>query len=470
VSKNLFRSETEPLLALKTFSARLSLIVVIGFIVRMAYLLIVVADNPLSGDSASYHLTANLFADGMGFTEPFRHLFGAIDQIKTAGIKTEIITPIGHIEPTAGHPPLWTLFLGMVSFLGGTSIFEHQIASVFIGSTSIIFAGLAGRKLCSERVGLISAFLTATYPFIWINDGLLAAETISITATAATILVGLKFTESPDNHKSFLLGITVGLAALCRAELLLYLLFVPLIPLIRSQLSWKKAFSRITLVLLSALLIMSPWIIRNILTFKETAFLSNGAGTVLVQANCDRTYYGNDLGYWNISCGQPAPYGINGELLDESERDKVVRSRALTYIGNNQDRLITTVIPARIGRTWSIYKPIQQLRLDTLVDRRPFNVSVLGLIQYYSMVPFALAGLLISWRRRLPVTVIAIWIPIATLTSVLTFGNIRYRSTAEISLILLTAVTLNALTKNLSFQRFNKLCKTPYKQLPGGSS
>ena len=75
--------------------------------------------------------------------------------------------------------------------------------------------------------------------------------------------------------------------------------------------------------------------------------LSNGAGTVLVQANCDDTYYGEHIGYWSLPCGGGQPYGPNGEFLDESQRDEVVREIALDYIGDHETRLATVSSRAR---------------------------------------------------------------------------------------------------------------------------
>ena len=80
------------------FDKLLLFVCLLGFFIRLLYFLLVAADNQLSGDASSYHLTANIFADGLGFTEPFRYLFGAIDSVPIEGELVEVITPIGHIE------------------------------------------------------------------------------------------------------------------------------------------------------------------------------------------------------------------------------------------------------------------------------------------------------------------------------------------------------------------------------------
>ena len=149
----------------------------------------------------------------------------------------EIITPIGHMEPTAGHPPIWTLLLSIGSFLGFTTVYEQQIFSIFLGVPSILLAGLIGRKISSERLGLITAFLTATYAFVWINDGLLMAETCAITAAFGCIFAGLVFAENPKMKNALIFACVGGLAALCRAELLIYLPVVAAVVLFRKEFS-----------------------------------------------------------------------------------------------------------------------------------------------------------------------------------------------------------------------------------------
>ncbi|GIT45880.1 MAG: hypothetical protein Ct9H300mP12_04650 [Acidimicrobiales bacterium] len=48
--------------------------------VRVAYVLFVERGDALSGDGAYYHEAANLLADGLGFTEPYRYLHGGAQE------------------------------------------------------------------------------------------------------------------------------------------------------------------------------------------------------------------------------------------------------------------------------------------------------------------------------------------------------------------------------------------------------
>ena len=443
-----------------TFAGRLALIAGLGGLLRVLYVLLVVADNPLSGDAAGYHHAANLFADGAGFPEPLRHMFGGVDLIVRDGTEIIVGTPIGHLEPTAGHPPVWTLLLGAFSFLGAVTVLQQQVVAALLGVPAILLVGLLGRELRSDRLGLTAAGLTAGYAFVWVNDGLLMAETAAIAAAAAASWAGLRFARDPSRRKAVVFGLVGGLAALSRAELLLMLPLLTTVVFLRSALPWRERIIRTSMAAAATLLLLSPWVVRNLLVFEEPVFLSNGAGTVLVQANCDPTYHGDFLGYWRIECGHPAPFGPEGEHLDESERDAVVLERAKEYIGDHSGRLVTVVVPARIGRMWGVYDTADQLRLDALVDRRPLAVSTLGFVQYVALLPLAAFGTMLLWRRRESLLAVAAWIPIATFTAAISFGNTRYRTAAEVSIVVLAAVALDVLADR----------RRQPKQAPGGSS
>lgn len=404
----------------------------------------------LSGDAIHYHDAANLLADGEGFIEPYRFLnggYGVIDVEMADGTiqQREVITPVGHKEPTALHPPAFVVYLAMFSLAGLRTVTHHQVASALLGTTAIPLFALVGRRLVGERTGLVAAAVAALYTMLWINDALVMSETMVIVVVAATMLAALRFRDDPTVRNGILLGASGALATLTRSELALFLPIAATWIMLRSSLPWRRRLAVYAACGLSGLVVVSPWVIRNLVVFEHPVWLSSSSGTVLVQTNCDATYYGPNLGYWNLECGHPLPYGPNGELLDESERDPIVRQRALDYISNHKKRLVTVVIPARIARMLSIYQPLRQLDLEVLSEERAWPLSLTGLIQYWALVPFGIAGAVALWRRRLAMMPIALWIGMVVFTSAFAFGNMRYRVSAEPALVVLAAVGIEAL-------------------------
>jgi hypothetical protein len=434
---------------LTRFTVALLAITALGLGIRVTFIF-TERSTPLGGDAIYYDKAANLLADGKGFIEPFRYLYGSDETITLANGESKTITiPVGHVEPTAGHPPVYVAYLSVFSKLGIRSSTGHKLASALLGACSIILAGLLGRELRSERLGLLAAFITAVYANIWVNDIMLMSETAALVMAFATTIFGVRFWRSPTLRHGVWFALAGALAALSRAELLLYMPIIGAVALLRVRLPWRTRIITYSAMGMVCLLAISPWVIRNNLVMNKFLTLSDGAGTVLVQANCDRTYfgdeYGDHIGGWYLYCdSRTQPYGPNGELLDESERDAVVRERALTYIRNNSGRLITVVVPARIGRMWGVYKPITQMRTE-IVERRPAVPTWIGFWQYLFLVPFVLAGIVIQWRRREPVLVLLLWAVLATFTAATAFGNIRYRTAAEITITIFSAIAFDAI-------------------------
>ena len=127
------------------FTRRLSLIFLAGLLLRVAYVLLVERGAPLSGDGIYYHEAANLLADGLGFTEPYRYLHGGAQEYLFAADPSAIATsaytalPVGHIEPThAGHDhigeqqiDLPLMVLGQSKGLLARGGYEHMITTTF---------------------------------------------------------------------------------------------------------------------------------------------------------------------------------------------------------------------------------------------------------------------------------------------------------------------------------------------------
>ncbi|CAB4324669.1 MAG: hypothetical protein F2520_12000 [Actinobacteria bacterium] len=439
------------------FALGLALICLLGFGIRIGFI-VSERDSKLGGDAIYYHKAANLLADGKGFIDPFRYLYGSEETITLANGETKTITiPIGHVEPTAGHPPVYVLYLAAFSELGMRSATSHKVASALLGLAAIVLAGLLGRELRSDRLGLIAAFLTAVYANVWVNDIVLMSETAAIVMAFASTWFGLRFWRSPTLRNGVWFAVAGALAALSRAELLLFMPIIGAVALLRAHLPWSRRFGTYAVMGAVCLAALAPWVIRNNLVMKESLTLSDGAGTVLVQANCDLTYYGDEngdhIGGWYLYCGsRTQPYGPNGELLDESERDKVVREQALAYIRSHTTRLITVVVPARVGRMWGVYQPIDQMRTE-IVERRPAVPAWIGFWQYVVLMPFVFAGVVVQWRRREPVLVLLLWVGLVTFTAATTFGNIRYRTAAEISIVMFAAISFDAIWSMLERRR-----------------
>ena len=448
---NLPADDPEALIVNAVFQKRLFFITCAAFALRLLYILIVERGDPLSGDAFYYHEAARLLADGFGFVEPYRYLHGGAQELLFVTEPNTVIEtansalPVGHVEPTAGHPPLWVLILGAVSWLGFDTVLSHQITGAVVGTAAVAAVGWAGRQVGGDRVGLLAATLAAGYAFLWLNDGLVMSESLVILLVAIATGVAVQFHRLPEWRGVLVLGLVGGLAALTRAELLLFLPLAALPVLRQSSLPFSRRAVRYVAVGVVAGALLAPWVGRNLGQFENQVIISNGLGILVAQTNCDATYYGDKQGYWEYLCGLPQPVGVHGEPVDESQRDAEYRRRGLDYASSHWARLATNAIPKRIGRLWGVYAPIEQLRADKLVEGRAFALSMLGLLQYWALVPIGVLGVRILWRSGRPLLPLLAWPLVATVVAALTMGATRYRVPAEVSLVLLSAVALDSL-------------------------
>jgi hypothetical protein len=200
--------------------------------------------------------------------------------------------------------------------------------------------------------------------------------------------------------------------------------------------------------------IVAPWVAYNLQRFDHRVVISSQGGRTLSASNCDTTYYGPLLGYKSLfhpGCNRLAE--ISGTAIpigDVSGQDAQLRRLATRYIRSHRGRLPVVVL-AREGRTWGVFRPFQQLRLDLMEG----NIGFLWLeyFCYLAMVPAAIVGVVILRRRRAPLWPMLALILMVAITVASTFGSTRYRAPADVAIALLVAVTIDAAVRAGSGRR-----------------
>jgi 4-amino-4-deoxy-L-arabinose transferase-like glycosyltransferase len=398
--------------------------VVLGaLILRLVWILGFQHFDELHGDAIYYHFQANELAEGDGFIEPFKSA--------AAGF---------HIA-TAYHPPLYPLLLAVVSLLGGTSFTAHQVVGAFLGAGTVLVLGLLGRHLFGWRTGIAVALVAALHPNLWIADGLILPETPYALAVAGAILAAYRLVDRPSPGRAAVLGLVLGAAALIRGEGAVFAAVLTA-PLLLFSLRSVPTMARVRLLAVSgavALVVLSPWVIRNLRAFEEPTLLSTNGGTTLAAANCPLTYQGEHLGYFSVHCWRVD----EDPPLEDSLQDQFWRRRAFDYISDNVGR-VPVVVAARVGRVWEVYRPADNRRNDRFEERNK-TVAWVGLFAYYALIPLAVLGL-VRLRRagRLLWPLVAPFV-FVTMITIVFYGNTRFRMPAEVALVALAGIGIGGL-------------------------
>ena len=206
-------------------------------------------------------------------------------------------------EPSAFHPPLFSLYLGMVSRLGADSVLAHRIAACLVGAAAAGVIGLVGRRLAGNRGGLFAAAIAALFPYFWINDAVVLSESLLALITALMLLAAYAFWRTPSPWRAAALGAGIGLLALTRAEgVLLFALLALPVALAVPGLDWRRRLERIGVMALGGLVLVLPWVAFNLARFEAPAYLSTGSGVTLVDSSCNAVYSGPFIGWWSFLC------------------------------------------------------------------------------------------------------------------------------------------------------------------------
>jgi hypothetical protein len=107
------------------------------------------------------------------------------------------------------------------------------------------------------------------------------------------------------------------------------------------------------------------------------------------------------------------------------------------------------VAAARIGRLWSLYRP-RQLIDYSAANGVPKWVSYVGWIEYFVLLSLALPGVLALRRRGTSYFPLFTVAAIITLVAAAFYGRPRFRVPAEVSMVVLAAVGIEALRIALS--------------------
>ena len=394
------------------FGRRLVLVAIAAFTVRVLYGFLIAADLPVPGDAFLYRILGFELAHGDGYSVPSS-------------------VAAGDPQPTAEHPPLFPLYLAVWAKAGLGGLGAERVACALLGTATVSLIGVLGRRAAGDRAGLCAAGIAAIYPPLFMVDGALISESLYAPIVVLAILLAFRLVDNPGVGTAGALGLVVGLAALTRSDGVL------LLPLLALPLAWRLGPDRWRLIaacIAATVVAMAPWLGRNWVEFDRFPLLSTNSGFTARTANCAATYYSGQIGFVNHRC---ALRSACDDLADELARSECFGRRAREYAGDHLSR-VPLVALARVGRLWDVYGT--GANLDYGANwARPRWVATIGLVFYFALLPFALAGILALRRRQVPLLPLLAPLALVTVVAALTFGVSRYRLAAEPALVVLAS-------------------------------
>lgn len=201
-------------------------------------------------------------------------------------IRRGIFTFHNYNEPTVFVTPFYPFFLAVVFKLFGYGIAGMQAVRVIqalVSCVTIVAVFLTADMLFNRKVALATAFLTAFYIPNIITVGYILTETLFTALLCVLVYCSIKFSCSPSFLKFAGLGLIWAAATMCRPTIALYpALLFPYLFFYRKY-SLPDMIKRGSAMLITFVMVLSPWWVRNYMEYNQFIPLSAASGNPMLQ-------------------------------------------------------------------------------------------------------------------------------------------------------------------------------------------
>lgn len=435
-------------------------VVALGLVVRVGYVLVVLADVEPGLDAIWYQLQGGSIRNGTGYVVP-RSLF------------------TGDLLPTAAFPPAYPGYQALWQWLVGDGPTAVRLAGLVPAAATVVLTALLGRRLAGRRVGLAAALAVAVHPGLIAGDGSTMSENLTVPLVVGAQLLALAIvdrtraqTRQPARQQAghrrtsrvlaqsgmalLGLGVVLGTAVLTRQDLAVFaVVLTAWTAALAAERDWRTAVAVGAVVALGLATIVTPWVLRNLRAVDVAAVSTLSPTSALAGANCPLTWQRADLGSWRYDCVVDArPGDLDEEDLltrgvGEAELMHAYQAAARAHVAANLSRL-PAVLAARQARAWGWWDPRDLAERDADESRShgwQLAANPVGAL----VAVVGIGGLAVLHRRRrdprhlvLAAAVVAVAVSVTV-----GYGNPRFALTAQPALIVAALAATRAVARPL---------------------
>jgi pentatricopeptide repeat protein len=184
--------------------------------------------------------------------------------------------------------PFYPYLLAIIYTILGHSYLVPRIIQMLLGSFSVLLVYFLGRRIFGAAVGKVAAVLASMYGMFIYFSGELLDPTVILFFSLVFLLAVLSAMEKPGWWKFLACGMMLGLAAIARPNVLVYILvLVPwlLVSSKRRGHAFGKSFTYVLAMLLGVALLIAPVTIRNYAVAGDFVPISSQGGVNFAMGN-----------------------------------------------------------------------------------------------------------------------------------------------------------------------------------------
>jgi len=369
--------------------------------------------------------------------------------------------------------PLYPYFLAIIYGVTGESIFFTRLLQLVMGSFSAVLVYLIGKKLLGNTIGVIAGFIFAVYGTIIFYEAMFLIPVLYIFLILLAFLYLLKSRESNRLKDWFTVGIFMGLAAIARPNILFLVPFVLLwiYFLLKSGEIKRKRLKTAGIYLIAVLIPVFAVTIRNLAVTGEFILISSQGGVNLYIGNNPDTE-GLTMLMPEVRIDESLPWSeFNDATRAAAEREaghpltaagesSFWTKKAISFIFNNPGKFISITIKKLIyfldgfenSDNADIYFTRNYSSLfSVLLWKSPL------LFPFGMLLPLALVGVYITWRKRRELLPLYIFIIAYIPTVVLFLVTARHRLPVIPFIIILATAGAYGIFRHFKEKKWNRL-------------
>lgn len=394
----------------------------------------------------------------------FQHLHTDPAMYKSWAVQIAEGDWLGKSRPVFYLGPLYPYFLAVIYSLTAESNLAVGLVQIILSSVSAGLVYHLGRRLFGAATGLVAGLLAAFYGMFVFYSGLILGATLIILLSLLMLVLLDSGLRKPAVWKWLAAGVCFGLSACGRGSVVL---FGP--PAVIAMMAgfgfgrWKKWLPAGAWFALSFFLTISPVTLHNLLIGDDLVLLTSNAGTNL--------FIGNHARSRGLYMTTPR---YKGRPMGLSVRDQQANFPRVATQELQRDDLKSS----EVSRFWA-GKTVEEIRRDLgrwlalegnklkhivnayeLPNNRNYYFSQrfslllrMPLASYGLILPLAIAGMIISWRRWRAHGLLYAFLLAQTAGLLAFFVIARYRLVMVPILLIYAGVTLTWLCKQAAVLR-----------------
>lgn len=184
----------------------------------------------------------------------------------------------------ATRPVLYPLVVAACRLVDPALWYSLALVHLLLGVATVVLTYRLAIRWRVGRLSWLAAALVAIDPLLLLHSTLVMTETLATFLAVAGLLAVTGCAERPAATRAILAGILMGLAVLCKPTFLPWTaLTILLLPFAADQ--WQNRVKLLAATACSAIVVLSPWAIRNAVQFGKPTPVTNHGGFTLLLAN-----------------------------------------------------------------------------------------------------------------------------------------------------------------------------------------